>query len=127
NFLESRMVIRLSFDRLDIHDRRTSLHRPGVDLFVILMRSNEPHVNAFAAIMNSGHQPVLVAADVEYHSAAREDIGAVEHRLDVRRLRPVSRFDDCHPCPQWLLGVRSPRATPKLPQDAHSDYAHGSI
>src|SRR5262245_9470132 len=57
------------------------------------MRANEPYVNNTIRVVDPHHDAILVASDIEYRAAVLEDAGRANVAFDVRRRRPVCRFD----------------------------------
>ena len=57
------------------------------------MRANEPYVDDAIWVVDPHHDAILVASDIEYRAAVLEDAGRANVAFDVRRRRPLGRFD----------------------------------
>lgn len=60
----------------------------SVNIVVLLVGSDEFHMNRLVPVGNRYHQPEVVALDVEHHAPILEDTGAFVSLLDFGLLSP---------------------------------------
>ncbi len=59
------------------------LNRLGVDAIVLRMGADEPHVDRLPAVQDHDDEPILVAAEIEDHPVARQEIDAASPTAPV--------------------------------------------
>src|SRR3989442_10115800 len=101
-----------------------ALHLGYVDLVILLVGADEPHVQNAVRIVRADDQAVLVAGDVENYPAVRHDAGATVCRLYVCRARPIGARGLAKPGLERLLGVTPIATFPALPQRPSRNNPH---
>src|SRR5690349_10167428 len=86
------------------------------------MRTDEPHVAHAVRIVDLYNQPILVALDIEHHTAAFDDACAAVLLLHLCRLIPVFLFHFAIPSLHRLFGLR--KSLPKRTQGAFRYDSH---
>jgi hypothetical protein len=82
-----------------------SLDSLCIDGVVLLVRADELDENDPVRIVDGRDQAILVASDIEDHTAVLQDARGTKVGLDVRRGLPLGLEDMAMPGKKWLLRV----------------------
>src|SRR5258708_31802108 len=65
------------------------LNRPGVDFVVVAVCAEPLDEHNLPAIVGCGHQPVVIALDVEHHTVGANDAGSAIAAFDLGGVAPL--------------------------------------
>jgi len=90
-----------------------------------MVRTDAADIDHSVMMVHPGNQAILVAADIEYHPAIEQNVGAVEHSLDRRRIRPGRATNHLDPGAQRQFRIAMRRLLPECPERTDRDDPHG--